>query len=133
MYPFSRKLHHLLSLLLLPYLVLQRRFIARGPDTVEQVLIKWSGMSTELATWEDFHAVKRSFPRAPAWGQAGSYEGGNVTASTTAAAPTTDEVTEVDRPRARRPNRRVIGPSGPSLKIVACVCNLPVSRIRDEG
>lgn len=36
-------------------------------------------LPVELSTWEDEEALQ--FPRAPAWGQAGSEEGRNVTAS----------------------------------------------------
>jgi hypothetical protein len=36
------------------------------------VLVKWSHMSQELATWEDKEALRQRFPAAPAWGQADS-------------------------------------------------------------
>jgi hypothetical protein len=51
----------------IPEAILQRRL---GVDGRLQVLIKWSGMSSSLATWEDFVALQQSFPGAPAWGQA---------------------------------------------------------------
>ena len=35
-------------------------------------------MEDELATWEDEQEFKAKFPEAPAWGQAGGKEGGNV-------------------------------------------------------
>ena len=35
-------------------------------------------MGEELATWEDEQEVKAKFPTAPAWGQAGAKEDGNV-------------------------------------------------------
>ena len=47
--------------------------------TVVRVLVQWSGSSEEEATWEDFEHLKQTFPRAPAWGQAGSQEEGNAT------------------------------------------------------
>lgn len=59
-----------------PEAVIHRRLVARGPKTVLQVLVKWTGMSTELATWEDFEALKQRFPRCTAWGQAGALGGG---------------------------------------------------------
>jgi hypothetical protein len=39
--------------LLVPKAILQNRLVARGTSTVEQVLVKWSTMTRELATWED--------------------------------------------------------------------------------
>lgn len=40
------------------------------------MLIKWSHMPTSLATWENLVDLQRRFPKAPAWGQAGSFAGG---------------------------------------------------------
>ncbi|KAK1618500.1 hypothetical protein QYE76_024017 [Lolium multiflorum] len=39
---------------------------------------KSTGMTPELATWEDENAIKAKFPGAPAWGQAMVKEGGDV-------------------------------------------------------
>jgi hypothetical protein len=82
---------------------------------VLQGLIKWSGMPRSLATWEDLEALRHRFPRAPAWGQAGSKGGGDVTtaATSTEAGPSTAaHPASVARQstRARRPNARVHGP-----------------------
>jgi hypothetical protein len=57
--------------------VLETRMISKGSAQVAQVKVLWSGM-TDLATWEDLDALKQQFPRAPAWGQAVTQEGGNV-------------------------------------------------------
>jgi hypothetical protein len=46
--------------------------------SIAQVLVHWSGLAPENATWEDVNDLKRRFPHAPAWGQAGFQEGGNV-------------------------------------------------------
>lgn len=43
-----------------------------------QVLIKWTTLLANLATWEDYEALKVHFPDAPAWGPVGSYGEGNV-------------------------------------------------------
>jgi hypothetical protein len=43
-----------------------------------QVLVKWSGMFEDLATWEDVDRLKQLFPFAPAWGHAGSQGEGSV-------------------------------------------------------
>jgi hypothetical protein len=50
----------------------------RGTTQVTQVRAKWSELPAELATWEDYKALKQTFPHALAWGQAGSQEPGNV-------------------------------------------------------
>lgn len=55
-----------------PKLILRRNLIKRGKATIPYVLIKWTGMPTELATWENLRQLKSRFPQAPAWGQAGS-------------------------------------------------------------
>jgi hypothetical protein len=60
----------------IPSQVLQRRIVTRDGVTVPQVLVRWSGFPSELATWEDFEALHQRFPRAPAWGQACLQEGG---------------------------------------------------------
>jgi hypothetical protein len=66
----------------IPETVLETRLIWRGGKTVSQVLVKWSGWDTSLATWEDEVMVKQHFPFAPAWGQAGSRGGEYVNNST---------------------------------------------------
>jgi hypothetical protein len=50
----------------------------RGTTQVTQVRAKWSELPAELTTWEDYKALKQTFPHALAWGQAGSQEPGNV-------------------------------------------------------
>lgn len=50
----------------IPLQILQRRMIERGGDFIAQVQVLWSGMSKELATWEDEAALKVRFPDAPA-------------------------------------------------------------------
>lgn len=49
-----------------PEQVLQRRLHIRGTSTVPQLLIKWSRLDADLATWEDAVAIKQRFPNAPA-------------------------------------------------------------------
>lgn len=51
----------------IPARVLQCRMINRGTTHVFQVLIHWSHLPEDLATWEDEIALKRRFRRAPAW------------------------------------------------------------------
>jgi len=55
-----------------PELILTRRLHPRQNGAVAQVLVKWSNMDVDLATWEDAEALHQKFPLAPAWGHAGS-------------------------------------------------------------
>lgn len=65
---------------IVPVAILDRRLVRKGSHAVPQVLIQWSDVPTEAATWEDYYVVKTRFPDAIAWGQADSEAGGNVTA-----------------------------------------------------
>jgi hypothetical protein len=60
---------------LAPVEILDRRMVKKGNAATVQVLIRWSGMPSLCATWEDFHVVKNRFPQALAWGQASSQGG----------------------------------------------------------
>lgn len=95
----------------IPVRVLQRRMIQRGGSMVAQVKVLWSGMDTNLASWEDATALRKQFPGAPAWGQAGPEEAADVSS------PDTNEEDDgsagkekAPTIRRRQPNRRVIGP-----------------------
>lgn len=61
-----------------PELILERRLVKKGNQAVPQVLIKWSNLPSQAATWEDFYVVKERFPDAVAWGQATSEGGEDV-------------------------------------------------------
>jgi hypothetical protein len=54
-----------------PKKVLVIRVKKSGAAEVTQVLIKWSHMSQDLATWEDKVSLMQQFPSVHAWGQAG--------------------------------------------------------------
>jgi hypothetical protein len=89
-----------------PVAVLRRRLSSGGGTPHTEVLIQWSGWPASLATWE------RRFPRAPAWGPAGSFGGGSVsTADGTATTPSEDAAPDGPRRglRTRRPSSRVTG------------------------
>ncbi|KAJ1276651.1 hypothetical protein BS78_05G230700, partial [Paspalum vaginatum] len=45
-----------------PEVVLQRRFIKKGNAAVPQVLVKWTNLPADAATWEDYYVVKKQFP-----------------------------------------------------------------------
>lgn len=62
-----------------PQQILDRRLHLHNNATVPQVLVKWSHLPLDLSTWEDEEALRQEFPRAPAWGQAISRGGGDVT------------------------------------------------------
>jgi hypothetical protein len=95
----------------IPLRVLQRRMIQQGGSMVAQGKILWSGMDASLASWEDIAALRDQFPKAPAWGQAGSEEVADVSDSVEEpvnAGNTREE--NVRTVRVRRPNKRVRGP-----------------------
>ena len=62
-----------------------------GDHPVHQVLVKWSHMPASLSTWEAVEELRRQFPRAPAWGHAGSQEGGNVSTGSVPASSDRDD------------------------------------------
>jgi hypothetical protein len=55
----------------IPIQVLQTRGVTKGSRFVQQVLVEWSGLPRDLATWEDLEALRQCFPFVPAWGQVG--------------------------------------------------------------
>jgi hypothetical protein len=61
-----------------PEQILERREYIRGMIRTNQVLIQWTGMAPNLATWEVENELKTKYPLAPAWGQAAGKEGENV-------------------------------------------------------
>lgn len=63
-----------------PFEVLDRRLVKKGNPAVTQVLVRWSNIPPESATWEDFEVVRHRFPESVAWGQATSEGGADVTA-----------------------------------------------------
>ena len=62
-----------------PEEILDRRLVKKGNTAVPQVLVKWVGIPSSLATWEDLHVCKTRFPGAIAWGQATPPAAGDVT------------------------------------------------------
>jgi hypothetical protein len=65
----------------IPLQILDRHSVLRNGDQVQQVLVMWSELPPDLSTWEDYEALKQTFPVAPAWGQAVFPEPGNVSTS----------------------------------------------------
>jgi hypothetical protein len=106
-----------LSELQVPNKVIQRRLVSCRLRLVQQGLIQWSNSPPSLATWEDIEALKQHFHDAPAWGQAGSYQGGVVmTLTPTVMAATEDKskrIKEMGQPASSRawwPSVKVTGP-----------------------
>jgi len=95
-----------------PELILQTKSSPNGRSSNKLFLVKWSGWPDTMVTWEDAEDVKRRFSRAPAWGQAVSQEGGDV--SNTDAATTGPRLS-----RPRKPNTRVSGPEW--VNMLACM------------
>jgi len=105
----------------IPQAILQRRTIKRGDVLVPQVLIHWSSWPQSMSTWEDEMELQRQFPAAPAWGQAGSREGGDVMNQKPSAVPGSFVASEAEQdlteeaatrwaPCDRRPNNKYFGP-----------------------
>jgi hypothetical protein len=60
-----------------PETVLECRLVKKGNSVVPQVLIKWTGLPADRATWEDWEVLKTRFPSVLAWGQASASPGGH--------------------------------------------------------
>jgi transposase InsO family protein len=92
-----------------PIAILQRRQAPTTAGMGEQVLVQWSGWPPELATWEFLETVRQQYPRAPAWGQAGSQAPGTVSTATTAGPTDAKDKGPRRSGRSRRPNTMVVG------------------------
>jgi hypothetical protein len=60
-----------------PESILDRRLVKKGNSAITQVLIKWTTLPEDMATWEDWETLKLRFPSVLAWGQA-TFPGGNL-------------------------------------------------------
>ena len=65
--------------LTVPEAILKNRQVRKGSSLVTQILVKWSGIDEEMATWEDKNELQAKFPEAAVWGQTVFEEGKNVT------------------------------------------------------
>jgi len=54
-----------------PEQVLDRRLVKKGNTAIPQVFIKWTRLPATCVTWEDYNVLRKRFPDAPSWGQAG--------------------------------------------------------------
>jgi hypothetical protein len=76
--PVSPSLPDSVHNLHIPETVLDTRLRHRAGRVITQLLIKWTGWHPSLATWEEEADIKRRFPFAPTWGQAGCLQRENV-------------------------------------------------------
>lgn len=53
-----------------PERVLERRLVKKGSKAVPQVLVKWTHLPVDSATWEDWYVLQARFPSFVACGQA---------------------------------------------------------------
>jgi hypothetical protein len=58
--------------------IMERQLVKKGGRAVPQVLICWSNICRDSATWEDLYVVRQHFPQSIAWGQANAREGADV-------------------------------------------------------
>lgn len=66
------------SPVVLPNHVVDSRQFRKGMSTLTHLLVQWSGLPACMTTWEEAFHLRRRFPDAPAWGQAGLEEVGIV-------------------------------------------------------
>ena len=87
----SQELPDISNQLQVPQEILDRRLRQHNDRMIPQVLVRWSYLPATLSTWEDEESLQQQFPRAPAWGQAGSKGGRDVTGGTVT---TTTDISE---------------------------------------
>lgn len=51
----------------IPLEIVDKRLVKKGNVAVTQILVKWSGVPADCATWEDYHVLKQQFPTATIW------------------------------------------------------------------
>jgi hypothetical protein len=66
------------SIPVLPLLVLDRALHLVGGSAMPRILVKWN-MASNFSSWEDEQDLRLRFPITPAWGQAATQGGRNVT------------------------------------------------------
>lgn len=64
-----------------PIKILDRRMVKKGNTSMIQVLIKWSSLPQEAATWEDYDVLRLRYPTACIWEGATSQGEGIVITS----------------------------------------------------
>lgn len=104
-----------ISVVQVPELVLDNRLKNKNNRVVRQLLIKWSGMPAEMATWEDEDEVRTLLPDASACGKAEKLGRKNVMirqVGTEEELIKPREEERTSRPvRAKKPSVHVVGPN----------------------
>ena len=62
---------------LTPLHLIDTRLVKKGTTTHTELQVQWSGWPEKLTTWEEEFDLRRRYPDAPAWGQAGFLRGGH--------------------------------------------------------
>lgn len=62
----------------LPQQILERRLVKKGNAAVPQIKVRWSGLSDDAVTWEDYHVLQQCYPEAEIWKEAASQGGEGV-------------------------------------------------------
>jgi hypothetical protein len=109
----STQLPAIASQFRIPQQVLGSRLITRGANQVAQVRVRWSELPDDLATWEDYVALKQAFPQAPAWGQAGFQEPGSVRTTDEEGSKEQQQPGDGAHRRSGRPKKTNVRISGP--------------------
>lgn len=99
------------SVVHLPELVLDKHLKNRDNRVIAQVLVKWTGLPVEMATWEDEDEINRQMPGvdSTAYGEAMKSGGGDVTTGAVATGATGEEAGARPK-RVTRPSVLVNGP-----------------------
>lgn len=62
----------------LPQQILERRLVKKGNAAVPQIKVRWSGLSDDAVTWEDYYVLQQCYPEAEIWKEAASQGGEGV-------------------------------------------------------
>jgi hypothetical protein len=54
-----------------PVHILESRLVNKGSSMINQLKVRWSHLPAHYTTWEEAFSLRRQYPDAPAWGQAG--------------------------------------------------------------
>jgi hypothetical protein len=65
--PTVSKIPNLVQGEVIPLEIVDMRLVKKGNAAVTQILVKWSGVPADCATWEDYHVLKQQFPTATIW------------------------------------------------------------------
>jgi hypothetical protein len=90
--------------------ILERRLVKKGNTTYLQVLVQWTSLPETMAMWEDYEVIRKCFPEATAWGQAGSQGADNVMTDYSASSDK-DKEAEQDGDKRESRTTTTVGPS----------------------